>query len=150
MNDRVSQRTGWVAAAALMLAGLVLAACATNPAGSSPAPAGTGAPVTASTQAATGRLKVVVTDQNGRPLDGATVNVRAVSGSFFRATGATDRGGEVTFLAVPLQVEVSVVHQTGSYSQVVTVPQTGGTMEARMMITTFGSGTQDDSGVGGA
>lgn len=138
------------AATALVLA--VVAGCAAGPTNTAPPAAGAmGTGMAAeNTSFNTGRLNVVVTDQNGRPLDRAQVDVVSTSNTHYRTTGITNRDGTVSFNAVPQAVNVSVTHPTGSYSQNFNVPPSG-TSEMRMIVNVMepedpGAAGGDDGG----
>lgn len=124
------------AAAALVLA--TVAGCAAGPTATAPPTAGTMGTGTASEGSSfnTGRLSVVVMDQNGRPLDRAQVDVVANGTTHYRTTGVTNRDGMVSFNGVPQSVNVSVSHATGSYSQNFNVPPNG-VSEMRMIVDTI-------------
>ncbi len=130
--------------------GAVLAACA-----SGPAPHQASGAAAAGAQTYTGRLQIVITDQNAAPLDEATVDLRAMGTAFYRASSRTDRQGMVTFNGVPPQVEVDVVASggNGSGSQVANVAQDGAS-ELRLVVQTYADDSQQSTpgqaGAGGA
>ncbi len=132
-----SLRTRAVPAAAFALLGLVLGSCASNP----PAPEQQRASEVEPTgiEAYTGRLQVIVTDQNAAYLERASVDLRSLGKNIWRRASTTDPQGKVTFSAVPPDVELNVVHQYGSHTQQIAVPQSGGTIEVRVIIQTFGA-----------
>lgn len=116
-----------------------VAGCAASPPqATAPASGSGGAPATGQQQGSfnTGRLTVVVTNQNGRPLERAQVDVVATGNTHFRTTGVTNRDGTVSFNGVPQSINVSVNHPTGSYSQNFNVTPNG-TSEMRLIVDTI-------------
>jgi FlaG/FlaF family flagellin (archaellin) len=118
---------------ALVAPAATLSACATGQGGTSPATMPSAADGTGATSSS-GRLEVYVTDQNGRPLDRATVDVSSDTG--YRRSSYTDGSGKTTFSNVPEVVNVSVTHQLGAYSAAFIVAQSG-TSEMRMIVNTM-------------
>lgn len=116
------QRTGWV------LLAFALGACTTVNQGPMDLP---GAEPRA--QFNTGSLAVVVTDQHGKPLQGARVDIDADQPDFYRNSGMLDWRGSVTFRGVPQVVRVSVNHPRGYFSAPYRVPPNG-LAEMRMIV----------------
>jgi hypothetical protein len=127
----------------VLLQGVALASCVSNPS-SLPAQSGTSQAQSSVPKGYSGRLQVIVTDQNADYLDRATVDLRSTGKDFWRRSGTTDALGTVNFRDVPPQVEISVLSQYGSYSTQATVPQSGGTVEARIIVQTFGADQPQD------
>ena len=89
---------------------------------------------------------IIHTDQNAAALDRANVELRSTGRSLWRRSTTTDSGGNAILDAVPPEVELSVVHQYGSYASQIQVPQSGGATEIRVIIQTFGADqTRDDN-----
>lgn len=137
MHSLSSLRTPAVSAVTVALMGLALAACASNPPGE-PAQQQASEVEPTGLEAYTGRLVVIVTDQNATTLDRASVDLRSTGRSMWRRAGTTDTQGRATFSEVPPNVELSVVSQYGSYTQQIVVPQSGGAAEIRVIIQSFG------------
>jgi hypothetical protein len=90
---------------------------------------------------ATGRLVLVVVDQDGTPLTRIPVDVVSVGTSGqYRERGMTDGLGRISFSSVPEMVNVTVVADngriTGTYSQNIGVSQLGSS-EVRMTVQTY-------------
>ena len=122
----------------LMLLGATLASCAGNPAPEAPTQRGGGKPESSVPDVYTGRMLVIVTDQNGAYVDRATVDLRSTGKDFWRRSGVTDADGRVPFNGVPPQVELGVVSRYGSFSEQWVVPQAG-VVEARITIQSYGA-----------
>lgn len=135
----LSNTRGRGAAAITSLAlGIALVSCATGPGTGTPTQTAASAAGTSSSQSFhTGRLTVVVHDDNGRPLERANVEVVSGGATFYRSLGHTNRDGSVTFSGVPETVNVTVTAQTGSFSRDFVVSPSG-TTEMRMIVQTFG------------
>ena len=144
--NQTSRRKALCVTLATLLA--TLAGCATGQGGGSPAAAPVAVTGTGSTTSS-GRLDVYVTDQNGRALDRATVDVSSDTG--YRRSSYTDGSGKTSFTNVPEVVNVSVTHQAGSYSAGFIVAQSG-TSEMRMIVNVLEAeeaGSEADQGDGG-
>jgi hypothetical protein len=122
----------------VMLLGAALVSCASNPAPNAPARGGGGEPESSTPEVYTGRVTVIVTDQNGDYVDRATVEMRSTGKEYWHRDGLTDPDGRVTFNGVPPLVQLGVVSRYGSYSEERVVPQAG-VVEARIIIQTFGA-----------
>jgi hypothetical protein len=123
---------------ATMLLGATLASCASNPASDAPQRGGAGESESSAPEVYTGRVTVIVTDQNGAYVDRATVELRSTGKEYWHRDGITDADGRVTFNGVPPRVQLGIVSRYGSYSEERVVPQAG-VVEARIIIQTFGA-----------
>jgi hypothetical protein len=94
-----------------------------------------------STISATGRLMLVVVDQDGRPLARALVDVisAGTTGSY-RERAITDGLGRISFSSVPEMVNLTVIADnpaySGTFSQNIGVSQVGSS-EVRVTVQTF-------------
>lgn len=116
----------------VMLAGILLAGCASIPASK---------PVALDDDEGrvkfnTGRVTVYVTDADGLPLAKAMVDLESTQGDeYFRTAAYADNYGKVTFAGVPETVRISVYHSEtqSNYSREFDIPPTG-TTELRMLL----------------
>jgi hypothetical protein len=113
---------------------LLLAGCATSPTANERARSGATAAALTSDDSTTGKLEVVVRDQNGRYLELATVSVWSdVGARTYRSTGKTNYNGRAAFNGVPYQVRVEIRYANSSYSEAFTLTP-GGLSEMRVSL----------------
>lgn len=148
MSNSLGWTTRRAAAFLFVLLGAGLASCTRNALVAGPGSQGaTVDPV--EEQSPTGRLAIVVVDQNGAYIARANVEVRSTGKAFWRKVGTTEWQGTVRFNEVPPEVEVNVVASNGAQREVIAVAQGGGSTEARITVTTVGGGESTNRESGG-
>lgn len=112
MGYRSSWRTTALLAAAVLI-GSEIAGCGGSTPPQQPAPTGTGTPPV-SVATGTGTLTVSVTDPEGQPLAGASVNVFNVAQTATVGSAKTGTNGLATVGSVPAAARVYVHHEFGT------------------------------------
>lgn len=116
----------------VLLAGVLLTACASAPRQFSPVSL-----ESSEVSFSSGRIMLFLTDEEGLPMVRTTVDFFWEAPEFYRTSAVTDNYGQVTFAGVPEVAEVNIDHPGGTFTTTLFVPQRG-TSELRLMLDTYG------------